>query len=154
VRRETDPLGLRIDGAAGEQLMQSDDDWPDWGGRNGQSATVAERQIKREIIKGGVGNGKSVEGRACQCGQNRRHQINPFAADHHAEIEVKPVDAGVFTKLRRDFAIRQDKVNRKIRGNLDLPAGRAELRHVVIEHIEPFGVVAVRENEIVTTGLR
>ncbi len=134
--------------------MQSGDDWPHSGGRNGQGATVAERKIKREIIKGGVRNRKSVEGRACQCCQDRGHQINPFAADHHAEIEVKPVDAGVLTKLRRDLAIRQDKVDRKIRGNLDLPAGRTELRHVVIEHIDPFGVVAVREDKIVTTGFR
>jgi hypothetical protein len=115
-----------------------------------QNASVAQWQIERQILVGRVRDRANAEGRARDRREDGRHQINSLAIDQRAKVELEPVDAGAFVKLRRNLAVRLNKADRKIGGDLDLPNGRAKRRHIVLEYVNPSDpVLVIRKDKII-----
>jgi hypothetical protein len=88
-----------------------------------------------------------------QQAQQRRHQADALAADHHAKIEGEPVAAGFRREIGEPFVGGGQLVG-KIVGDDDPDAGLFEYRHILVEKGQPARRIVIRQQQTVVPGIQ
>ena len=110
--------------------------------RQGQEASVGQRQVDRIRIVLGCLEGLQVESPSRDHGDDRVDEVDTLAVDRNTEVKLEPIDAGPLDHLRIEVAVGNHQLKREVRRDVDGPALRPELGDDVVKSIEPREFVA------------